>query len=155
MVEKLTDVASREYPQRPIVGVGAVIIQGDQVLLVQRGNEPGRGQWGIPGGAIELGEPLRQAIQREVQEECGLEIEVGPVIEAVDVIVHDEAGRIRFHYVVVDLLAEAVGGRLTPGSDILAARWVKADEFAQLNLSERVVKVLRKAFEVRREREGR
>ncbi|HID87165.1 MAG TPA: NUDIX domain-containing protein [Anaerolineae bacterium] len=155
MIKKPTDVASREYPQRPIVGVGAVIIQGDYVLLVQRGNEPGRGRWGIPGGAIELGETLRQAIRREVREECGLEIEVGPVIETVDVIVPDEVGRIRFHYVVVDLLAEPVGGQLTPGSDILAARWVRADELDQLGLSERVLRVLRKAFEKKGEEERR
>ncbi len=114
----------REYPEAPIVAVGVVVKRGHEVLLVQRLNEPSRGRWSLPGGVVELGETVREAGQREVQEECGLQIEPGEILAIVDNIVRDEAGRIRFHYVLIDLLAKYVGGEPAAASDIGDARWV-------------------------------
>ncbi|HEX3438189.1 MAG TPA: NUDIX domain-containing protein, partial [Pseudacidobacterium sp.] len=91
----------REYPKAPIVGVGAIILQENKVLLIQRGKEPLKGEWSIPGGALELGETLRQGIQREVREETGLEVEPVQIVEVLDRIAHDDRGAVRFHYVLV------------------------------------------------------
>ncbi len=116
---------NRSYPARPICGVGVIAFKDDMVLLIQRGKEPRRGEWSIPGGAVELGEPLREAALREFAEECGGEIELRDLVEATDIITRDEAGRVKFHYVVVDFWAKWRGGILTPASDVSAARWVK------------------------------
>jgi 8-oxo-dGTP diphosphatase len=139
-------MASREYPDAPRVGVGAVILDSDRVLLVQRGNEPARGQWAIPGGLLELGETIADAVRREVAEETGLEIEPGEVVAVVDAIFPDQAGRIHFHYVLIDLLARPVGGRLQPASDVLDARWVTAAELADLPMAPRAREVALKAL---------
>ncbi len=116
---------SRAYPARPICGVGVIAFKDESVLLVQRGNEPRRGEWSIPGGAVELGEPLREAAVREFAEECSGEIELQDLVDAVDIMTRDDAGRIKYHYVVVDFWAKWRGGTLRPASDVLAARWVK------------------------------
>jgi ADP-ribose pyrophosphatase YjhB (NUDIX family) len=142
-------MAGREYPDAPRVGVGAVIVEGDRVLLVQRGNEPGRGLWAIPGGVLELGETVADAVRREIAEETGLEIETGEVAAVVDAIFRDEAARIRFHYVLIDLLARPVGGRLQPASDILDARWTTATELADLPMVPRAREVVLKVLESR------
>ncbi len=115
---------SREYPSRPICGVGVVVRNGDAFLLIQRGNPPRRGDWGLPGGVVELGETLREAAQREVREECGVEIALGDVIDAVDLLQRDDAGRLQFHYILIDFAAVYVGGNLRAASDVLDARWV-------------------------------
>ncbi len=116
---------NRAYPARPICGVGVIAFKDDWVLLVQRGNEPRRGEWSIPGGAVELGEPLREAAAREFAEECSGEIELQDLVDAVDIMTRDEAGRVKYHYIVVDFWAKWRGGTLRPASDVLAARWVK------------------------------
>lgn len=116
---------AREYPNQPVVGVAAVVLRGDEVLLVQRGREPAKGSWGLPGGVLELGETLAQGAQREVMEECGVAIEVGPVVGVFEPMLRDEQGRLRFHYVVVDLLAAYAGGELRPADDADDARWVE------------------------------
>ena len=136
---------NREYPEAPIVAVGVVVKQGHEVLLVRRLNEPSRGRWSLPGGAVELGETVQEAARREVQEECGLQVEPGEVLAVVDNIVHDEAGRIRFHYVLIDLLAEYVGGELAPASDIGDARWVRAKELAELDVTEKARQLVQQA----------
>ena len=106
---------SREYPSHPRVGVAAVVLRDNQVLLVQRGREPGKGSWGLPGGMLELGETLAEGARREVMEECGVEIEVGPLVAVFEPIQRDEDGRLRFHYVVVDYLARYLSGEPRAG----------------------------------------
>ena len=137
---------NREYPEVPIVAVGVVVKQGHEVLLVQRLNEPSQGRWSLPGGVVELGETVREAARREVHEECGLQIEPGEVLAVVDNIVRDETGRIRFHYVLIDLLAEYVGGELAAASDIGDARWVTEGELGELDVTEKARELVREVL---------
>ena len=113
----------REYPEAPIAGVAATIFSGDSVLLVRRGNEPAKGKWGLPGGVIELGETVEEAVVREVKEETGIDVRPIRLITALDSIVRDDEGRIRFHYVIFEYLCEATGGALNASSDVQDARW--------------------------------
>lgn len=136
----------REYPSAPIVGVGAVIVRNDRVLLIQRGNEPNRGCWSIPGGVLELGETLAEAAVREVREECQLEIELQGVLSTFDMIQRDELGRVRYHYVLIDVGARYVGGQAIAGSDALGVRWASATELDHLDIIPRLVPVLRQAL---------
>src|SRR5512140_752038 len=108
---------TRDYPARPLVGVGAVIVHQGRAVIVERSTEPLKGQWSIPGGALEIGETLRQCAAREAREECGLEVEAGEVLEVFDAIHTDPDGRIRYHYVLVDFLCRLVGGELCCGGD--------------------------------------
>src|SRR2546428_7972306 len=108
---------AREFPERPVVGVGAVVIDGSRVLLVKRANEPLKGEWSLPGGAVEIGETLEAAIRREVREETGLDVEVGPIVDVLDRIRYDPDGRIKFHYVLVDFLCRPLCGTLQGASD--------------------------------------
>ena len=116
----------RKYPPRPVVGVGAVIIHEDRVVLIKRKYEPLAGQWSLPGGTLELGESLEAGVAREVHEETGLDVEVGPVVEVFDRILLDAQGRVQYHFVLVDYLCRPVGGHLQAGSDVDAAVWVGA-----------------------------
>lgn len=136
----------RQYPAAPLVSVGVVVKDERRVLLVKRGQEPGKGRWSLPGGVVELGETLRQAARREVREECGLEVEPGPVVDIFEPILSDEEGKIRYHYVVIDLLARYQGGRLTIGSDILDARWVTLDELADFDVTEKAAQLIRRVL---------
>jgi 8-oxo-dGTP diphosphatase len=140
----------REYPSAPIPSVGVVVCMGDKVLLVLRGQEPSRDKWSIPGGVVELGETIREAGRREVLEECGLEIEVGDVIDVVDSIVRDEEGRTEYHYTLIDLLATYIGGELTVGSDIDDARWVSEEELTKFDLTKSALPVIRKGLRKRK-----
>lgn len=142
---------TREYPQRPIAGVAVWVFRGDSVLLAQRGQPPGEGYWSAPGGAIELGETLHQAAQRELREECSIEISVIKVIDVADVVVRDEAGRVRFHYVLTHLLARHVSGEARAGSDALAVRWVGREDLGTLDIIPGVRENLRKAFDLAHE----
>ena len=135
-----------EYPEDPVVGVGAVIVKNAQVLLVRRANAPGSGRWSIPGGRVELGETLAQAAAREGHEECGVKVAVGPVISTCDLIQSDETGRIRYHYVLVDVAARHICGEPRAGTDALESRWVKEADLNQLDIVERLLPVLRKAL---------
>ncbi len=138
---------SREYPTRPICGVGVVVRKGDSVLLIQRGREPRLGEWTVPGGAVELGESLRDAARREIREECGVEIELGEVVDAFEIVVHDEAGKVQYHYIVIDFAATFSAGELRPADDITDARWVTLRELGKYSLDEKtreeIVKVLK------------
>ena len=107
----------RRYPARPIVGVGGVVFIDQQVVLVRRRHPPLAGRWSLPGGAVELGETLHEGLQRELQEEIGLQTRVGPLIELLDRITRDSDGRVRYHYVLADFLCHRVSGTLKPGSD--------------------------------------
>jgi len=127
----------REYPVAPIVAVGAVILDGDRILLIRRDREPARGRWTFPGGAVELGESLEEAVRREAFEETGLRVAVGEVATVIDRVERDGAGRVRYHYVIVDYFARAVGGTLQPASDVSDARWVGLEELDSLELTEK------------------
>lgn len=118
----------REFPSAPLVGVGAVIVQNGRVLLVQRAKEPAKGRWSIPGGLIEIGELLTEAVVREVREETGLVVEPFELIELIDRI-HREDARVRYHYVLADYLCRVTGGALSAGSDAAAVRWVEHAEW--------------------------
>lgn len=138
----------REYPDRPIVGVGAIVIDGGRVLLVRRANEPLKGEWSVPGGAVEVGETVQAAIAREVHEETGLRVEVGPVVEVLDRIRLDPDGRARFHYVLIDFLCRPIGGTLAPASDAEAACWAPLDDLGGRGVATTTIAVIRKAFEI-------
>jgi len=118
----------REFPSSPLVGVGAVVVHEGRVLLVQRGREPMKGRWSIPGGLIEIGETLSEAVVREVREETGLEVEPLELIELLDRI-HREGERVRYHYVIADYLCRVTGGTLKAASDADAVRWVERAEW--------------------------
>lgn len=135
----------REYPSIPIPSVGAVVFNGERVLLAQRGKAPNLGLWTLPGGAIELGESVRQAVEREVREECGLAVQAGDVVEVLDIIHRDGAGALRFHYVVIDIACRYVGGEIAPGDDAADVRWVHPDEFDALNVPAHARAVIAKA----------
>jgi ADP-ribose pyrophosphatase len=139
----------REYPSRPIPSVGVIVFKSDEVLLVMRGQEPSKGKWSIPGGVVELGEPIREAARREVLEECGVEVKVGDVVDVLDSILRDEEGRVQYHYVLVDLVASYVKGELGVGSDIEDARWVREEQVASFDMTARTPLVIRKAFRER------
>jgi ADP-ribose pyrophosphatase YjhB (NUDIX family) len=126
----------REYPDAPVVAVGAVICRDDRILLIRRNQEPAKGLWTFPGGVVELGESLQEAVAREALEETGLRVVAGGVATVIDRVVRDEAGRVRFHYVIVDYFACAVGGLLQPGSDVSDARWVSLEDLDELDITE-------------------
>lgn len=137
---------SRAYPERPIVGVGAVIIEGDEVVLIRRRFEPLAGQWSLPGGTLELGETLEAAVAREMLEETGLVVDVGPVVEVFDRIMLDEARRVRYHFVLVDYLCRRVSGDLAAGSDVDDARFVRRDALAGYTLTAKAASVIERGF---------
>ena len=136
----------REYPDRPIVGVGAVIIQEERVLLIKRGSPPLLGEWSPPGGAVELGETLRAAAEREAREETGLIVKAGEVLEVFDRIVSGKDAAPQYHYVLIDFLCTVHGGELHAGGDAADARWVKESELAEYKLEQPALDVIRKAF---------
>jgi ADP-ribose pyrophosphatase YjhB (NUDIX family) len=140
----------REYPEAPIVGVGAVVIDGTKVLLVRRGQEPLKGEWSLPGGALELGETLQQGVVREVLEETGLIVVPDGVIEILDRITPDEtAGRVRYHYVLIDFVCHVIGGDLGCASDAEEVRWVERDQLQNgYRLAPVTLVVIEKAFQL-------
>ncbi len=137
----------REYPAAPIVSVGAVVIDHGNVLLVRRGHEPLKGQWSLPGGALELGETLQQGVLREVLEETGLEVQTDGIVEILDRITPDEAsGRIRYHYVLIDFICHVTGGTLLGGSDADEACWVQRNDLSRYELAPVTLRVIEKGF---------
>lgn len=125
----------REYPDGPIVAVGAAVCHAGQVLVIRRGREPNSGIWTLPGGVVDLGESMREAAAREVREECGIEIEVGQVVGVLDNIVHDVDGAIRFHYAIVDFAARYVSGELQLNDELMDAAWITPAQFDEYRLS--------------------
>jgi ADP-ribose pyrophosphatase YjhB (NUDIX family) len=126
----------REYPSRPIVGVGILIREGEKYLIIRRASEPDKGLWAIPGGLVEVGEGVREAAAREAQEETSLEVEVTEILDVIDKIIRDDSGRIKYHFVIVDFIAMPKRGVMKASSDALEARWVKKEEFGQYQLTE-------------------
>ena len=137
----------REFPEQPLVGVGAIIIEGARVVLVKRAHPPIQGQWSIPGGALEVGELVRDAAIREAREETGLIVEPGELLGVYDRVLRHSDGRVQYHYVLVDFLCRAVGGELKAAGDAAEARWFAPEELPALNLAEDTQEVIRKGFE--------
>ncbi|MFI5090319.1 MAG: NUDIX hydrolase [Terriglobales bacterium] len=137
----------RDYPDRPMVGVGAVIIENGRALLVRRGTEPLKGEWSIPGGVVELGETLRQAAVREAKEETGLEVEAGEVLEVVDRIMRDPEHKVQYHYVLVDFICRRISGEAKAGADASELRWIPPEELDGFPIADSAAAVVRKAFE--------
>ena len=140
----------RQYPERPVVGVGGVVISGGRALLVRRGKPPLEGEWSIPGGMLELGETLIEGVQRELAEETGIEVRVAGLIEVFERISLDAAGRPQYHFVVLDYFCEAVQGEGRAGSDAIEVAWATDAELAQYSLTPAATRVIRKAFEMSR-----
>ena len=136
-------MTDREYPPRPIVGIGVVVLKQDAVLLIQRGKPPNMGAWSLPGGAQELGETIETAARRELEEETGLE--VGDLIFAAcfDSIRHDEAGRVHYHYTIIDYAARWQQGDPRPGGDVTLARFVAFDALSDYQLTDAAHEVIR------------
>jgi ADP-ribose pyrophosphatase YjhB (NUDIX family) len=145
---------SRQFPDRPFVGVGAVIVEGPRVLLIRRRFEPLAGEWSLPGGAVDVGETLERCVAREMLEETGLEVSIGPVIDVFDRITRDDDGRVRYHYVLVDYLCWPTGGALQAGSDVDAAVWVESSELGPYGLAEKTIAVIARACELAQKASG-
>ena len=143
--------STRQYPDRPVVGVGAVIVADGKVVLIRRRFEPLKGQWSLPGGAVELGETLEDSVAREILEETGLDIEVGPVIEVFDRIITDDESRVEYHYVLVDYLCWPIADELRAGSDVDAAVLVDRSELGPYQLTKKATAVIERALELDRE----
>jgi 8-oxo-dGTP diphosphatase len=146
-------VDSREYPERPIVGVGGVIISGGRVLLIKRGHPPLEGEWSIPGGTLELGETLLEGVRRELAEETGMDVRVLDLIEVFERVFRDEAGKARYHFVILDYLCEAINGQPRAGSDVTDVAWAFEAELERYSLTPTAKRVILRAFEMSRTRQ--
>ena len=151
--------SSREYPERPVVGVGGVIVDAGRTVLIRRGTEPLLGQWSIPGGSIEIGETIEEAVRRELREETGLEVRVLELIELFDRIYLENGAappqnkkKPRYHYVIADYLCELAGGEPHAGSDVTDLAFAREDELGEFHLTEKATSVLKKAFAMSRAR---
>lgn len=141
--------AERRYPNRPLVGVGAIIFRRDRILMAQRGKDPLKGWWSLPGGALELGESLEDGVRREVLEETGLEVQVTRLFEVFERIMRDAAGAPEYHYVLIDYVCRVTGGKLFPGDDVSAVDWVRRRDLPNLQITEGTLAVIERAFESR------
>jgi 8-oxo-dGTP diphosphatase len=141
--------SSRRYPARPLLGVGALIFDGDAILLIERGQEPLKGYWTLPGGLVEPGERLEAAVSRESLEETGLIVEPSLVVEIFQRIMLDAERRCEYHYVIVDYLCHVKGGVLQAASDVADAAWVRRDQFQNYKLSPGTLPVIEKGYQVR------
>jgi 8-oxo-dGTP diphosphatase len=142
-------MGSRLYPDRPVVGVGAVVWRDDRVLLIRRGRPPRAGQWSLPGGAQRLGETLREAAAREVREETGLELADVRLLTTLDLVEREQEGRVRYHYTLVDFVAEAPLGEPVAGDDAEAVAWFRLDELPSLGLWSETLRVINEAATLR------
>ncbi len=139
----------REFPDHPLVGVGGVVIHRQRVLLIRRGAEPLKGHWSLPGGMLELGEELEEALRRELKEETGLDVEPLAMLTVFDRIMRGgpDGRRVRYHYVIVDYVCRWQGGRLAPASDVLDACWVRREDLPRYQLTDQATSVILQAFE--------
>jgi len=137
---------AKEYPSGPIVGVGGVVVRDGRALIIRRAQEPRKGEWSLPGGVVELGERLVDAVRRELREETGLRVDVGPIVETFDRVHHDGDGRVRFHFVIVDFLCRAAEGEPVAGTDADALAWVTAEELDAYGVNPHAAAVIRKGL---------
>jgi 8-oxo-dGTP diphosphatase len=137
---------NRRYPEQPLVGVGAIILRDDQVLLVQRGSEPSYGKWSVPGGLVELGESLQEAVAREVKEEVGLDVQVHDLVVALDRVIPDQDGKIEYHYILLDFLCESHIGEPSPASDVLDCAFVPILSLPQYDLTRGTAKAILRVY---------
>ena len=137
---------SRQYPKRPVFGVGAIIVRGGEVVLIERGREPKKGLWSLPGGAQKLGESAEEAIIREVAEETGLDVKPLKLVAVVDIIDKDDNGEVRHHYTVADYACEVVGGELKAAGDAADARWIKRSDLGNYQLTPKAMEVIEAAW---------
>lgn len=138
--------AESAYPAHPRLAVGAVVFKNGNVLLVKRGRPPGKGNWAIPGGNVQLGESLEAAARREVLEETGIVVETGEQVYTFESIVKDEDEKVQYHYVIVDFAAEYIEGKLEPGDDAADVRWVAPSELGALDVSPPTLKLLKNRY---------
>lgn len=141
---------AREYPAHPVVGVGAVVVRDGRALIVKRAHEPRQGEWSLPGGRLELGESLQDAARREIKEETNLDVVVGPIIETFDRVHRDDAGRIRYHFVIVDFVCWSDEGEAIAGSDADEVAWVTSDQIDDYAVNAHAKAVILKGLEVLR-----
>ena len=142
---------NRRYPKRPILGVGALIFRHGRILLVERGREPFKGYWSLPGGVLEVGETLESGVAREVKEETGLEVTPCGLVGIFERLILDQQGRPEYHYVLIDFLCRARPGKLAPASDVLRAEWVRLMDLADYPLTDGVLEAIAKAWKLRKE----
>ncbi len=138
---------NREYPDRPLVGVGAIIIERDRVVLVKRGHAPLLGEWSIPGGVLEVGETLREAVVREAKEETGLVVTPGELLGVYDRLIRDGEGRARYHYVLIDFLCRQVSGELLAADDAVEVQWFTREGLRNASLARETLDVILKGFD--------
>jgi 8-oxo-dGTP diphosphatase len=136
----------REFPEVPLVGVGAIIIEGDRVVLVKRAHPPLQAEWSIPGGVLEVGELVRDAAIREAREETGLTVEPGELLGVYDRVLRNSEKRVQYHYVLIDFLCRRVAGELAAASDAADVRWFSREELLALKMAEDTVEVIGKGF---------
>jgi len=142
-------MSRRAYPPSPVIGVGASVYWGNKVLLIKRGKPPLKNTWSLPGGRVKTGESLKQALVREIKEECNIEIEVGNLIDIFEYIEKDNCGGVRYHYIVFDFKAFYKRGELLPLSDVVDAAWVPLKDLSNYQLSDKVLEVIRKGLEIK------
>ena len=142
-------IDDRRYPKRPMVGVGAILFRRDRILLAQRGKEPLKGWWSLPGGALEIGESLHDGVCREVREETGLEVVPVKMFEIFERIIRDDSGAPEYHYVLIDYICRVTGGALFPGDDVCAVEWVRRRDLPNFQITEGTLAVIERAFEQR------
>jgi len=141
--------SDRRYPKRPLVGVGAIIFRRGRILMAQRGKQPLEGWWSLPGGALELGESLEDAVCREVLEETGLVVKPVKLFEVFERIIRDTAGAPEYHYVLIDYVCRVTGGELRAGDDVSHVEWVRRGDLPDLQITEGTLAVIERAFEDR------
>jgi len=147
MIEDLKERGTkREYPDHPLVGVGAVAIEKGKILLVKRAFEPGTGKWSVPGGLVELGEKLSEACEREAEEETGLKVQVLELINVFDMIDKDESGRVRYHYVLADFLVKPISGKLKANEEVTELKWYTREETKNLDMTKTARRALDELF---------
>lgn len=137
----------RNYPDRPLLGVGALIFRDDHILLVRRANPPLQGEWSIPGGLVETGETTKEAIVREVREETGLDVEPVKLVEVFERILRDQDASVEYHFVLIDYSCRIVSGVAKAGSDVSEVRWAKLEELELLAVAKDTCEVIRRAFQ--------